>query len=717
MKNWFLKLSVGSKIAAVGAVSAVPISLLATFMIVSLIRDQVEFGRKEVLGNEFLRPLVTLQNLLWEQRSLVRKRVAGEAAAADRLEQVGRGLDEAASRLGEVNGRLGASLQFGEADLAKSHREAAHPARIVSLVKSLRSSAVENAEAYDRLHEAIRMAIVHAGDKSNLILDPDLDSYYLMDAVLAAIPQVIDRVGRLHEFLGGVTPGGKLTLEQRSQLTEYAVLLRQVDFDRLSSDIDTALMEDGEFHGVCGEFQSSMPPVVLRLAEVKRRLMGGLGTVLGSGENAVLDGGMLSSLAQDAVEAREAAFALWGVSSGNLDRLLELRLREHRRQGWTYLGVVGLALVGALVMTLAVMRDTGGRLRRVVEQLACISREVTGAAGHLAEASQSVAASASEQAAAIEQTGASLVEMGAMTRRNSESAQGAKEFASRTRSVADAGMEEVNQLGKAMEEVGSAGSDVRRIIQTIDEIAFQTNILALNAAVEAARAGEAGLGFAVVAEEVRNLAQRSAKAARETTEIIERSAAKTSQGQRRGVQVARSLEEIVTLVRQLEERARDIAEASKEQTHGIAEIQSAAAQMDQMVQRNAAAAQEGADGGEVLRTQTISLKESVAELVSLVGRVETGEVASGLAAGSVSGGAENPRIPLDPPRRVRSRGPRPAGTGLRMSAGAGASSTALAHGTATAIGSATATATATARAKKNGVPVEENAVDDFVDAG
>lgn len=69
---------------------------------------------------------------------------------------------------------------------------------VISLVNSLKSSATgsssaENSAAYDRLHEAIRMAIVHAGDKSNLILDPDLDSYYLMDAALVAIPQALDR--------------------------------------------------------------------------------------------------------------------------------------------------------------------------------------------------------------------------------------------------------------------------------------------------------------------------------------------------------------------------------------------------------------------------------------------------------------------------------------------------------------------------------------------
>jgi hypothetical protein len=36
--------------------------------------------------------------------------------------------------------------------------------------------------------------ITHAGDTSNLILDPDLDSYYLVDVVLLGLPQAQDRL-------------------------------------------------------------------------------------------------------------------------------------------------------------------------------------------------------------------------------------------------------------------------------------------------------------------------------------------------------------------------------------------------------------------------------------------------------------------------------------------------------------------------------------------
>jgi signal transduction histidine kinase/DNA-binding NarL/FixJ family response regulator len=45
-----------------------------------------------------------------------------------------------------------------------------------------------------RTRDALRL-IAHAGDTSNLILDPDLDSYYLMDAVVTRLPELAAQLG------------------------------------------------------------------------------------------------------------------------------------------------------------------------------------------------------------------------------------------------------------------------------------------------------------------------------------------------------------------------------------------------------------------------------------------------------------------------------------------------------------------------------------------
>ena len=122
----------------------------------------------------------------------------------------------------------------------------------------------------------------------------------------------------------------------------------------------------------------------------------------------------------------------------------------------------------------------------------------------------------------------------------------------------------------------------RREISIIEEIAYQTNLLALNAAIEAARAGEHGKGFAVVATEVRKLAEHSQGAAQEISSLALSS---VKVAERSG----EFLSELVPSIRKTAELVQEVATASREQGTGVAQVNEAMAQVDQVTQRNAAA--------------------------------------------------------------------------------------------------------------------------------
>jgi len=275
-------------------------------------------------------------------------------------------------------------------------------------------------------------------------------------------------------------------------------------------------------------------------------------------------------------------------------------------------------LVIGIVFAMVITIGLGKALRHVAHVLDDGSDQVAAAATEVAAGSQSLAQGVSEQAASLEETSSSLEEMSSLTSRNADNAQNAKGFSNLTRQAAETGAAEMEKMTSAMNAIKNSSDNIAKIIKTIDEIAFHTNILALNAAVDAARAGEAGMGFAVVADEVRNLAQRSAQAARETADKIEDSIKKSEHGVQISINVSSSLQEIVTKARQVDDLLGEIANASKEQSQGIDQVNTAVVQMDKVTQSSAAGAEESASAAEELNAQAKSLKDSVCLLLALV---------------------------------------------------------------------------------------------------
>jgi methyl-accepting chemotaxis protein len=316
-------------------------------------------------------------------------------------------------------------------------------------------------------------------------------------------------------------------------------------------------------------------------------------------------------------------------------------------------------LVGTLIGW-QIIRAVSGALSAIANALQDSASQTSAASSQLATTSIELSAGCSEQGSSVAETSAALEEMSVMIRSTADNAEQAKSFAQEARTAAQTGAQTMLEMNTAMMAIEASSAEVAKIVKNIDEIAFQTNILALNAAVEAARAGEAGAGFAVVADEVRSLAQRSAAAAKETAEKIEAAITNSRRGSVSCSKVGESLDEIVKKVASADGLVAEIATAAKEQSQGIQQVGVAMSQMDKVTQGNASSAQQSSAAAEQLRSQSLSMLDSVQSLRSLVTR-DTGH-----AAGMQPGHALHAqrRRPVAPPRGRADA--RPAAPQIRM---------------------------------------------------
>ncbi|HYQ39804.1 MAG TPA: methyl-accepting chemotaxis protein, partial [Pseudomonas sp.] len=264
-------------------------------------------------------------------------------------------------------------------------------------------------------------------------------------------------------------------------------------------------------------------------------------------------------------------------------------------------------LTGMLVV---MQRSLGNIAREMDGSLA----KVRPAAEQVASGSQSLAARTEQQASSLQQTAASMEEITSTVEQNADNARQARQ-------LADTAATEVRQTGTAMqnvvermESISASSEKIAAIIKVIDGIAFQTNILALNASVEAARAGEHGRGFAVVANEVRSLATRSANAADEVRQLIDESRRQVVSGEAEVQQAERAIEAVIASVLKVNDIMSEIAAASREQSAGIDQVNTAVAQMDEVTHRNAGLVLESARAAQTMNAQVAELSNAISVL-------------------------------------------------------------------------------------------------------
>ena len=245
---------ISHKLLLISASFLMPIAVLLYFMIDGINYD-IRFATLELYGNEYQRPLEELLQSVPQHQLLASRIASGDTGLENRLDASSSRIDQALQRLNTADAKFGEDLQFTTEGLGKRQRSSANPRALgeawQTLQRDIKSLDADELESQHRkIRETVRTMISHSGDTSNLILDPDLDSYYLMDITLLALPQTQDRLADIVWEGRAMLAKEQLTEADRLRLAVLATLLQESDFDRIESSTRTALNEDQNFYGV-----------------------------------------------------------------------------------------------------------------------------------------------------------------------------------------------------------------------------------------------------------------------------------------------------------------------------------------------------------------------------------------------------------------------------------------------------------------------------------
>ncbi len=259
------------------------------------------------------------------------------------------------------------------------------------------------------------------------------------------------------------------------------------------------------------------------------------------------------------------------------------------------------------------MRGLRNQMTETLCSIGEASEQVQIGSGHLADASQGLAEGATEQAGAVEELHATISDITETMERTAESADESYVKAQQYADSADNSREEMNTMMAAMGRINETSSKIGDIISEIESIAAQTNLLSLNASIEAARAGEAGRGFAVVANEIRELADQSAKAAVDTRDLIESSIREVMEGNHAAERASEAIQTVVDGIKQIADFSKDLKIMIDDQTESMRQAEVGVNQISEVIQNNAATAQEASATGQELSAQAITLDELVGQ--------------------------------------------------------------------------------------------------------
>lgn len=556
MASLFMNVRISWKLFINSLIFLLP-TLVLFYFFLSGVDASIQFNSLEILGNEFQAPLENLLQNMYEYENLA---LEGSSKKVKTLEET---IEANLAEYTRLEEKAGNKLRMASYSGAKAQD-------LYKAWEQIKDQ--KNLRAADLFTASLSGLISYIGNTSNLILDPDLDSYYLMDVTLLAIPQSQNRLRNLRNFATTVLASGELSADDRLRFAVYGALLEESDFKRVVSSTETAISEDANFYGLNEALQADLRLALRNYQKPQETLIKTLKNLA----NPQYPVPSMERFKRECDEAQAAALQYWQLCRGFLDELLTVRVQHYSNT--RVLGIIATlaAVLLAALLAFFIVRGVSKSMKKTLSFASELSKgnllvqaeldqeDEIGTLGknlealranlfnimkneirstvqvisdslvHLSSSSQEISSSSNQQAAAVKEIVSTMEDSDHLSKGIAQKIDHVTELAQATRSKVDDGFSIITSNKEAMEDIKISSDqtldgikslslkieNIHNIVNIINSIASQTKIIAFNAELEASSAGEAGKNFEIVATEIRRLADKSGNSTGEIRDII-----------------------------------------------------------------------------------------------------------------------------------------------------------------------------------------------------
>ncbi len=330
------RLKYALKFVVIGLLMMIPLGAVL-YLQYSANTKQYEFNAKESVGVSYIDPARDFLFAVERHRVLGAAVLAGEAGLKSELERATSDADGLLARLDAVDRIHGADLKT-TAKLQEAR----------SAWLKLKASTSASAEDAEKDHAEVTALLVdlilnYAGNNSNLILDPDLDSYWLMDAYVVKLPAIAESVAK-NAVLGMLPAAGDGAERTLALAGGYSAALSTTS-DMVNIDLKTAFKETPNF-GKSASLQPNLEAPLKAASDSVGRHSELVKRIFIFSASPSTSRASTRELSAQTLQSLDLLLALYQKASPELDKLCRQRADQ-------YAGARTTGLIAALLAALA----------------------------------------------------------------------------------------------------------------------------------------------------------------------------------------------------------------------------------------------------------------------------------------------------------------------------------------------------------------------------